>query len=80
MSLGVQQRSVCSLARSKPLDVVRDHAVKELGMVPALHGELAAKGEIREAGGLTHRLVLRHRVGETHRNKGAMILAQRGAL
>ena len=49
-------------------------------MVPALHGELAAKGEIKEPGGLAHRFVLRNRIGETRRNKGAMIVAQRGAL
>ena len=68
------------MARSKPLDVVRDHAVKELGMVPALHRELAAKGEIKEPGGLAHRFVLRNRISETPGNKPAMIVAQRGAL
>jgi hypothetical protein len=49
-------------------------------MVPALHGELSTKGEIKEPGGLAHRLVLRNGIGKTRRNKGAVIIAQRAAL
>ena len=75
-----QQRGVSPLARLEPLDVVRNHAVEKLGVVAALHGELAAKGEIKQPGSFPHRLVLRHSIGEMRGNEGAVIFAQRGAL
>jgi hypothetical protein len=80
VALGGQQGRVRPLAGRQPLDVIRNHAVQELCMVAALHGKLAAKGEIKQAGSFAHRLVLRHGGREKGRNEGAMIFAQCGSL